>query len=219
MIHASAPRGWSAATARATVCGLALVVIAPIPLMSAPVVTEADVHVTFDSPTTCSVVLTLGVDADTVEHRIEIADGATVELLDVAGARRAGEAKDIGRTRALILKPEADRYSLNYRVTQAANRASRCPLWIPTTPTAGRGRVVRITVRVPPGATARGTMPTFEWTGEEGAAEISHLPAFVRVPYSLPGEPAPWNVGRIMDATAIATLLAATVTWTRRRKK
>ena len=218
MIRARARRGLSAVAARATLCGVAAL-FTPVMLTAAATVTGADVRVTFDSPTSCTVAMALGVDADTVEHRIEIADGTSVEQLDIAGARRIGETKEVGRTRALVLEPESDRYSLNYRVTQPASRASRCPLWIPTTPTAGRGRVVRITVRVPPGATARGTMPTFEWDGDEGTAAISHLPAFVRVPFALAGEPAPWNVARIMDATAIATLLAATVIWTRRRSR
>lgn len=216
MIRAGAPRGSAAAKARTTLC-LAALVTTPVVTMAAPVVADADVQVTFLSPTSCTVALAVSVDSDTVEHRIEIADGAEVALLRIVGARQVGETKDVGRTRALVLEPDADRYSLDYEVTQPANRAGQCPLWIPTVPTAGRERVVQITVRLPPGATAGGTMPSFVWTGEEGTALIGHLPAFVRVPYGLPGEPRPWNIARLMDAVAVVTLLAATALWTRRR--
>jgi hypothetical protein len=218
MSRAAAQRVSAVARAFTSLAGIA-VVIAPLSAWAAPVVTSADVQVAFDGPTACTVGLTLDVDANTVEHRIEVADGATIDLLGIAGARPHGEATNVGRTRALILEPESGRYTLNYRVTQPAHRAGRCPLWIPTIPTAGRGRAVRITVRIPPGATAMGTMPTFDWTGEQGTVAINHLPAFVRVPHALAGEPAPWNVARIMDVTAIATLLAATVIWTRRRRR
>lgn len=186
-------------------------------LMAAPVLTNADVHVVFSSPVSCTVVMTLGVDAGTVEHRIAVTEGAEIRIVEIAGARLEGEPREVGGTRALTLTPEAARYSLRYDATQPAAHAGRCPLWIPTIATDGRGRNVRITVRLPEGATARGTMPSFEWAGDQGTATIGHLPAFVRVPYALPGEPAPWNVARIMDATAVATLLAATVAWTRRR--
>lgn len=216
MSRAGAPRGSTVTRARTTLCVAALV-MAPATSIAASVVTDADVRVTFLSPTSCAVALALHVEGDTVDHRIDLADGADVELLDVAGARRVGDTVDVGRTRSLVLEPGAGRYALNYRVILPEHRAGRCPLWIPTTPTAGRGRVVRITVRIPPGATASGTMPSFTWTGDEGTVEIGHLPAFVRVPYAGPGEPAPWDVARIMDATAVATLLAATVLWTRRR--
>lgn len=217
MSRAGAPRGSPVTRARTTLC-LAALALAPGWSIAAPVVTDADVRVTFLSPTSCTVALALHVEGDIVEHRIERADGAEVELLDVSGARRVGDAEDVGRTRALVLEPAVDRYSLTYRVTQPSNRAGRCPLWIPTVPTTGRGRTVHITVQVPRGATARGTMPSFAWAGDEGTATIGHLPAFVRVPYAMPGEPLPWNVARIMDATAVATLLVATAAWTRRRR-
>jgi hypothetical protein len=46
-------------------------------------------------------------------------------------------------------------------------------------------------------------------------AAIAHLPAFVRVPFARPGEPAPWNVARLMDILSIAALVVATLAWAR----
>jgi hypothetical protein len=61
-------------------------------------------------------------------------------------------------------------------------------------------------------------MPAFSWVGAEGTASIGHLPAFVRVPYALPGEPAPWNIARVMDVVSVLTLVAATLAWARSRR-
>jgi hypothetical protein len=186
--------------------------------MAEPVVRSAEIRVRFTSPTSCAVDLTLDVDAREVEHRVEAAPGGRVVLEEVRGAGRVGDVTDVGRTRALSLSPEGRPYTLRYTVEQPPDRAGRCPLWIPTLPTEGRGRQVHIEVRIPAGATAAGTMPAFAWSGEEGTATIGHLPAFVRVPFALAGEPAPWNVGRVMDVVSIAILFAATLAWARRRR-
>ena len=62
-------------------------------------------------------------------------------------------------------------------------------------------------------------MPTFRWEGDEGVATIGHLPAFVRVPYAMPGEPAPWDINTIMDAASIVTLIGSTLIWARYRRR
>jgi hypothetical protein len=62
-------------------------------------------------------------------------------------------------------------------------------------------------------------MPTLRWEGDEGVATIGHLPAFVRVPYAMPGEPAPWDINAIMDGASIVTLAVATLVWWRRQKR
>lgn len=219
MIRAIGRRAMASERARSLLgCGVGALLVTPAMVAAAPAVTDANVRVEFVSPISCTVVLEVGVEADAVEHRIEVAEGAAVELLGISGARPEGDPTDIGRTRALVVVPDGSRYTLHYRVTQPPSRSGRCPLWIPTLPTAGQGRVVQIAVRVPPGATVTGSMPSFEWTGEEGTASIGHLPAFVRVPYALPGEPRPWNIARLMDTVAVVTLLTATALWTRRRR-
>jgi hypothetical protein len=194
-----------------------ILLLAAVPSGAAPVVRSADVRVTFTSPASCTVEMTLGVEGTLVEHRLEIAPGGNVALLDVRGARTVGEPEDVGRTRKLVLRPESPRYDLHYTVEQPFERAGRCPLWIPTVPTEGRGAIVRLTVRIPAGARAVGTMPGFTWVGDEGTASIGHLPAFVRVPYSLQGEPRPWDIARVMDAVSVATLVIASLAWARRR--
>ena len=201
-------------TRRALLVGAAVVVLLPGSASAAARLVSADVRVEFQSPTACTVELGVTLaDAVQVEHRVEIADGGRVDLIDVSGATPAGPPADIGRTRALTLRPEGASYTLRYEVQLPAARASRCPLWIPTVAADLRAASVRVTTRLPSGARAAGTMPTFRWNGDEGTATIGHLPAFVRVPYAMPGEPAPWNIGRIMDIFSIATLVVATLAW------
>jgi hypothetical protein len=61
-------------------------------------------------------------------------------------------------------------------------------------------------------------MPTSRWSGDAGTATIGHLPAFVRVPYAMPGEPAPWNIAQVMDYFSIVTLVVATLFWWRQQR-
>lgn len=224
--------------ARPVACALAALAFAPLGAAGAPVLRSAEARLVFTSPTTCHVDLTLRVEDGApppsgappsgapgfqprreIEHRIEAADGSRIELLGVYGAEKAREPADVGRTRALVLRPEASVYTVRYTVDQPSHRATRCPLWIPTVPTDGRSQAVRLLARLPAGATAVGTMPTFAWTGEEGVATLGHLPSFVRVPYALPGAPAPWNIARAMDVVSVATLVLATLAWARRRRR
>ena len=83
-------------------------------------------------------------------------------------------------------------------------------------PADGRSQAVALRVRIPAGAIAAGTMPGLAWVGEEGTATLGHLPAFVRVPYAMPGESMPLNIAFVMDVVAIATLVLASAAWARR---
>jgi hypothetical protein len=191
------------------------------PAAAAPVLRSAEAAITFSAPRVCDVALTVSIaDAADVEHRLEVLDGARVELLEVAGATPAGESRDIGRTLSLRVAPTASGapYTLRYRVAQAAARRFRCPLWLPTIPTDGRSRGVHLVVTVPDGAQASATMPAFTWTGPRGTARLAHLPAVVIVPFASAGEPRPWDISRVMDLTAMATLVAATALWLRRQR-
>jgi hypothetical protein len=199
-------------------CTISLL-LAAATVTAAPSVRSADVRIAFASPTSCAVDLTLAVvDAREVEHRLDAAPGSRIDLVEVRGAARVGEPADVGTTRALVLRPEAPRYTVRYTVEQPPQRAGRCPLWIPTVPTEGGGQV-QIVAHIPAGATATGTMPAFTWSGDEGKATIGHLPAFVRMPYVLEGEPAPWDIARVMDIVSVATLVGATLAWARARSR
>lgn len=189
---------------------------------AAPVLTSAEVAITFSAPAVCEVTLTVAItEAADVEHRLEVLDGSRVELLEVTGAAPARDPHDIGRTLAVRMAPTTpgEAYALRYRVTQEAAHRDRCPLWLPTVPTDGRSRPVRIAVTVPDGATASATLPAFTWTGARGTASLAHLPAIVIVPFALAGQPRPWDISRAMDVTAIATLVGATAVWLRRQRR
>jgi hypothetical protein len=56
-----------------------------------------------------------------------------------------------------VLRPDQAAYGFRYRAVQAAPRAHRCPIWLPTAPTDGRSRPVRLGIDLPP-ATAAGTI-------------------------------------------------------------
>ena len=141
------------------------------PSDAAPVLRGAEVRIALASPTSCEVGLSLTIDGGpaTVEHRLERLDGATVSVTAVDGAERIGELQDVGRTRALTLRPTAATYRIDYRVDQPEAGAFRCPIWLPTTPADGRSRAVRLTATLPSGASPSGTMPSFAWAdGEAG---------------------------------------------------
>lgn len=199
---------------------LAASVFAPPAVEAAPALTSAAATVRYASPTACAVELTVTVNgAAEVEHRLEVLDGATATLDGTPGATVTGM-RDIGRTRSIVLAPSSAgvAYTLQYHVAQAPSRPGRCPIWLPTAPASGRGRDVRLTVLVPDGSTAAGTMPTFTWQGSTGFAMSTHLPAFVIVPYATAGESRPWDVSRVMDAVALSSLAVASVLWLRRKK-
>lgn len=204
--------------ALASLVGLAS--LTAVPSTAAPRLRSADAAITFTSPTSCEVTLTLSVvDASEVEHRLEIVPGSRVDLVGVERATAVGPAADIGRTRALTLRPGAADYTLRYHVDLAADRPHRCPLWLPAAPADGRSRNVRLTVAVPDGASPAGTMPTLAWNGSRGTAAVGHLPSFVLVPFTPPGAPRPWDVARVMDAVALATLAFASLAWWWRERR
>ena len=190
-----------------------------LPAVAAPVLRGAEVLVEFQSPTACVVSMTLNVEgAGQVEHRVEVVDGARIELSEIRGAAQVGDARAIGRTRALVVRPAGAAYTLRYAVEQPRASAGRCPLWVPTVPADGRSQAVALRVRIPAGATASGTMPGLAWAGQEGSATLGHLPAFVRVPYAMPGEPTPFDIAFAMDVVAIGTLFLASAAWARHRR-
>lgn len=191
------------------------------PADAAPLLTGAQAAVRFDGPGSCAVALSVTVTgATSIEHRLELLEGASVDAVRIEGATEATPPHDIGRTRTVTLTPAVDGavYSLHYRIAQSPSRPYRCPLWLPTVPADGRSRAVRVEVELPAGQTASGTMPAFSWTGSRGVATLPHLPAFVIVPFAPAGSVRPWDVSRVMDVAAVASLALASVLWMRRRK-
>jgi hypothetical protein len=188
--------------------------------IAAPVLRSADLQITVTSPTSCDVAMALAVEGvSEIEHRIEAFEGSHIELIGIRGARQVGDVRAIGRTQSLVLRPDQAAYGFHYRVVQPAPRLHRCPIWLPTVPTEGRSRPVRLQIDLPPATVAGSSMPAFTWTGVHGAATLGHLPAFVRVPYTRAGEARHWGIGPVMDALAIAAFAAATAVWTWRVRR
>jgi hypothetical protein len=187
--------------------------------IAAPVLRSASAEIRFASPTSCDVSLTVAIEGATdVEHRVEVADGNRIDAPVIEGASAGGPATDIGRTRAITIRQAQPRYTLRYAAALSADRAYRCPVWLPAVPADGRSRNVTIVVTLPDGASAAGTMPAFSWTGSRGEARVPHLPAVVIVPFAEAGASRPWDVSRVMDAVAIATLVVGSLFWLRRTR-
>jgi hypothetical protein len=108
-------------------------------------------------------------------------------------------------------------YELAYSVRQVAMQ-NRCPLWVPAAPADGVSRAVRISVALPPGMSARSTMPAFTWTGSTGAATLGHIPAFVLVPFAPAGASATWDISTTMDVLTVLVFACATGIWIWRRR-
>ncbi len=188
--------------------------------VAAPVVTAATIRIVVTSPSSCDVTMALRLEgASEIEHRIESFDGSEVELQELKGARIAGEPRRVGRTRVMTLRLDRPDYELRYRAMQNADRADRCPLWIPSAPTTGQLETVRIDVQLPDGGRPGGTMPALAWTGSTGTTRIGHVPAFVRAPYSAAGEAVRWNLLQVMDAVTVAIFAAASGIWAWRRRQ
>ena len=183
------------------------------------VLRSADAQIVMTAPTACEVRLSVTIDSvpESVEHRLEMLDGATATLVD-GGSPAADPPHDVGRTRALIVRPASPSYTLRYHVQQPPAGAFRCPLWLPTTPADGRSRAVRLSVRLPDGARPAGTMPTFAWNAGVGTATLGHLPAFVRLPFEADGVAGPWNLARLMDLVSIGVLAVASLVFWRRTR-
>ena len=202
---------------RALACGgLALALAGAA--QAAAVLTAAEARIEFRTPTTCVVALTVAVSGTVdVEHRLALGSGAVVELTGIEGAAALGSPRDIGSTRALVVRPSQPAYTLRYVVTNRESGAHRCALWLPTTPADGRSRNVRLLVQVPPGAMAGASMPGLAWTGERGETTLGHLPAFVHVSFAEAGGRPSWDVSRMMDIVTLLVLAVASGLWLRRR--
>jgi len=191
-------------------------------LSATPVLRTADVRAVIASRTSCHVRLSVTiVGATEVEHRLAIADRDGWQLLNVEGARLVEPIRDVGATLSLRLRPASASYVLDYsvqhqqplRIGLLDRVRDRCPIWLPTIPTDGRSRAVRITIELPPGSIAGATMPAFTWNGTVGTAILGHLPSIVRVPYAANGEALPWSLAGAIDTLAIGAFAAATAAW------
>ena len=172
----------------------ACILLASSGAIAAPVLRSANLQITVMSPTSCEVGMALAVEgASEVEHRIETFEGSRIEIIGISGARQVGEVRAIGRTQSLMLRPDQAKYGFRYRAVQPAHRMDRCPIWLPTVPTDGLSRPVRLEVDLPPATAAGTSMPAFMWTGVHGAATLGHLPAVVRVPYTQEGDARGWG--------------------------
>lgn len=182
---------------------------------AAPLLRSANIDVIFASPVSCEVTMALTVEeATSIEHRIEAFDDSQVELIAVRGAAQVGEPQHVGWTRSLVLRPEQPAYEFRYRSQQPEGRQYRCPLWLPTVPTDGRSREIRIEVALPSQATPpANSLPSFTWAGTQGSTRLGHVPAFVRVVFGRDGEAAEWDIVRMMDLATMAMAVAATGFW------
>ncbi|HMF94947.1 MAG TPA: hypothetical protein VKE96_11655 [Vicinamibacterales bacterium] len=205
----------------ATIAVISMVTARPA-LSATPVLRAADARITIASRTSCDVRLSVTIDGATeVEHRLARADGDGRQLVTVEGAGLVEPIRDVGATVSLRLRPTGTSYSLSYsvqhrepiRIRFLDPVRDRCPIWLPTIPTDGRSRAVRMTIELPPGSTAGATMPALAWNGSVGTATLGHLPSIVRVPYAANGEAMPWSLPGAIDTLAISTVAAATAAW------
>jgi hypothetical protein len=186
---------------------------------AAPILRTAEIRVVIASPTTCEVWMRLTVQgASEIDHRIEAFEGSQIELVGVQAATRVGEVRTIGRTLSLLLNNADSPYELRYRAQQAPARHNRCPIWLPAVATDGQSRAVQLHVELPLGAVAGHSMPALSWTAGSGSTVLRHMPAFVRIPYALAGEPPDWDISRAMDVLALVVFGVATAIWIRSRK-
>lgn len=189
------------------------------PAAGAALLRGADVRIVFTSPTECEVTMSLTVEgASEIEHRVDAHDSG-IEFIGLQGARQAGEIHSLGRTRVLRAQPQQPSYAYRYRARLSADRAHRCPVWLPTAPADGQSRAVALHVEIPEGASAGRSMPPLSWTGSRGTSTLGHLPAFVHVPFGAAGGTPAWAMGEVMDVLAVTVFAAATAAWmwTRRR--
>jgi hypothetical protein len=203
--------------------------LALIPVMTeAAVLKEATFDVVFTSPSHCRVTASFAMeDVEVIEHRLVVREGAAPTLSGIDGSvASVGDPAASGRSLSIRLRGKApgdQRYRLRYEVSQASAKY-RCPLWLPTIPSAGRSQDVTISVSLPEGAVrAGGTLPAFSWEGERGTARVSHVPAFVRVPFGMDGAAAGaagLDINRLMDLIAIVALALGSVVfaWRQRRR-
>ena len=208
----------------ATFAAISIVTARPA-LSATPVLRAADVRAIIASRTSCDVRLSVTISGATeVEHRLAIADRDGWQLVNVEGARLVEPIRAVGATLSLRLRPAGASYVLDYsvqhqpplRIEFLDRVRDRCPIWLPTIPTDGRSRAVRMTIELPPGSTAGApgtTLPAFTWNGTVGTATLGNLPSIVRVPYAADGEALPWSLPGAIDRLAIGAFAAATAAW------
>ncbi len=186
---------------------------------AAPLLRSANIRVVLSALNACDVAMALVVEGGSpVDHRIEVVDGMHVDVSEIRGAQQVRAAEAIGRTRSLLLQTGSSEYELRYSVQRFAAE-DKCPLWLPAAPADGVSRAVRIRVELPPGTSARSTMPAFTWNGTVGEATLGHIPAFVRVPYAAAGDSTGWDVSTVMDALTVTVFAAASGIWIWRRRR
>jgi hypothetical protein len=201
---------------------LVMAMLLPLPAWAsaAPVVASAAIRIRIVSPVSCEVTMALRIEGATeIEHRIEAFEGSEVTLDAVRGGRIAAAARQVGETQSLVVAVDGPDYELRYHARQPAAREGRCPLWLPTVPTAGKLGAVRLEVQLPDGSVAGTSMPAFAWSGTTGTAATSHVPAFVRVSYASNGESPGWDLLGVMDAVTVAAFVAASGVWIWRQRR
>jgi hypothetical protein len=191
----------------------------PTAARAAPVLRSADIQIVIRSADACEVTMTLAVEGGgPIDHRIEAREDSQITLGAVRGARQVSEPRTVGRTLSLVVETTTSEYALAYSA-QRPGAQNRCPMWVPAAPADGVSRAVRISVELPSGMTAGGTMPAFTWNGPTGTTTLGHIPAFVRVPFAPEGESTIWDVSTAMDGLAILVFAAASGIWIWRRRR
>lgn len=189
---------------------------------------EARVRIAMADPVTCDVTASFAVALDRggdIEQRLQRLEGSGVHLLGITGVEQSTPPRTVGVTEVLVIRfpsPGTHRYEIRYRVTQPDEWAYRCPVWLPAIPADGRSRNVMIEVTLPPAALpAGGAFPGFEWEDGVARAVLGNVPAFIRLPFTTPGQasPAARDLGRIMDIAAVGVLVAGTALWAARRRR
>ena len=185
---------------------------------AAPTLRSADIRIAIRSADVCDVTMTIHLDGGgAVDHRIEAAPDARIDLSAVRGARMVQEPGRVGRTQSLVLEPADAPYELSYSAQGFASH--RCPLWVPVAPADGVSRAVRLSVALFPGARPYSTMPAFAWNGSSGTATLGHIPAFARVPYTVGGEAGVLDIATVMDGLTMLVFAAASGFWFWRRRR
>jgi hypothetical protein len=191
----------------------------PLSVDAVPVLRSADIRIAMRSADSCDVTMTLAVDGSSaIDHRIEAAEPTQINLSAVRGAGQLRAPRTVGQTLSLMLEPRSGEYELAYTVQRLASQY-RCPVWVPAAPADGVSRQVRISVELPPGTSARATMPAFIWKDTTGTTTLGHIPAFVRLRFAPDGAGGIWDVSRIMDVLTLVVFAAASVIWIWRRKR
>jgi hypothetical protein len=193
----------------------------------AATVRAADVRLRMGPANVCDVDATFSVDAaqaTEIDHRLQLFDGAHAEVRSIDGAHAAAPVP-IGRTQSLMIRMPsrgASTYRIRYRITQPANWAFRCPIWLPAVATSGQSGSATISVEIPDDASPVGrSLPALSWSGTVGRAALSSIPAFVRVRYRSDSEPdgGAWDLTTLMDRIAIAAIVVGSALWLWRRRR